>query len=334
MSAVSTVKQVAKQAVKRAFASRWGWRLAGPLVRAPGVIVMMYHRINGADQSLTGLPVESFRAQMRWLRDHCDPIHPDELMARARSSRRGRDRRPAVLITFDDGYRDYHDRAYPILKELGIPAVVFVATSFIDSGGYGLLWTEELQWAAQSTTRDRVRLPWSGEAIVLDGQESRAALGAKARQHLKGLPDEERRAAMRALVAELGDPPPRGREMLSWDEVRATMDLTVYGGHSHTHPILSRLDRAAAELEIATCRERIVAETGRAPRYFAYPNGKPSDFTPETQEILRRNGFEIAFATSEGIAGADSDWMAVKRLPGDVLDVPDFVWLAAGLSRS
>jgi peptidoglycan/xylan/chitin deacetylase (PgdA/CDA1 family) len=334
MSALSTAKRAAKRGVKRAFASPWGWRIAGPLVRAPGVIVMMYHRINGADRSLTGLPVESFAAQMRWLRDNCDPIHPDELVARARRARRGREARPAVLITFDDGYRDYHDRAYPVLKALGIPAVVFLATSFVDGGGYGLLWTEQLQWAAQSTTRARVRLPWSGETIILDGQESRAAMGAKARQHLKGLPDGERRAAMEALLAELGDPPARGREMLTWDEVRATMDLTVYGGHSHTHPILSRLDRAEAEREIRTCRERIVDETGRAPRYFAYPNGKPSDFTPETQELLRRHGFEIAFATSEGIAGPDSDWMAVKRLPGDVVDLAEFVWLAAGLSRS
>ena len=44
--------------------------------------------------------------------------------------------------------------------------------------------------------------------------------------------------------------------MLTWDEVRATLDLTRYGGHSHTHPILSRLDRADAEREIRTCRDR------------------------------------------------------------------------------
>jgi peptidoglycan/xylan/chitin deacetylase (PgdA/CDA1 family) len=329
MSAVGS----AKKFVKQVFASPLGWRIAGPLLRPPGVIVLMYHRINGPapeDQSLTGLPVQHFAAQMRWVRDNCDPIHPDELQARVT---RVRTSKPAVLVTFDDGYRDYHDRAYPVLRELRIPAVVFLATSFIDAGGEGLLWTEQLQWAAQSTKRERVTLPWSGETLPLDNNDARAAMGAKARQHLKSLPDGERRAALDALLEALGNPPSRGREMLNWDEVRATMDYTIYGGHSHTHPIMSRLDREAADREVRTCRERIVAETGRAPRYFAYPNGKPSDFTPETQEILRRHGFDVAFATSEGIAGDDTDWMAVKRLPGDALDVPDFVWLAAGLSR-
>jgi hypothetical protein len=270
---------------------------------------------------------------MRWVRDNCDPIHPDELQARAAAARRRRMSKPAVLITFDDGYRDYHDRAYPILKELRIPAVVFLATSFLDAGGDGMLWTEQLQWAALSTRRERATLPWSGETFILTDKNSRAALGGKARQHLKSLPDGERRAALDALLAELGNPPPRGREMLTWDEVRRTMEWTVYGGHSHTHPILSRLDREAADREIRTCRDRIAAETGRAPRYFAYPNGKPSDYTPETQELLRRHGFEVAFATSEGIAGADSDWMAVKRLPGDALEVSEFAWIAAGLMK-
>ena len=66
-----------KRLAKLAFASPLGWRFAGPVLRAPGVIVLMYHRINGADRSLPGLPVEDFAAQMRWLRDNCDLIEPE-----------------------------------------------------------------------------------------------------------------------------------------------------------------------------------------------------------------------------------------------------------------
>ncbi|MDB4969228.1 MAG: polysaccharide deacetylase, partial [Myxococcales bacterium] len=315
-----------KRAVKRTFSSRWGWRSLGPIVRKRGVIVLMYHRILGADRSWDGLPVEKFAAQMRWVRDHCDPIGPEALVERAERPSRVR---PAVLVTFDDGYRDYHDHAYPVLESLGIPAVVFLATSFLDEGG--MLWTDEVHLAARNTRRDRVTLPWSdGPAIALPDAQARAALGQRARAHLKTLPDGERRTALASLLAALGDSPGKERQMLTWDEVRRTMKLTTYGGHSHTHPILSRLDADAAEREIRTCKERIAAETGRAPKTFAYPNGRPSDYTPETQQILRRHGFEVAFSTSEGIAGSDSDWMAVKRLPTEAADIPDFAWVAAG----
>jgi peptidoglycan/xylan/chitin deacetylase (PgdA/CDA1 family) len=315
-----------KRAVKRTLASRPGWRLLGPLVRQPGVIVLMYHRILGADRSLIGLGVEQFAEQMRWVRDTCDPIRPEELMERARRPGRGR---PAVLVTFDDGYRDYHDHAYPVLARHEIPAVVFLATSFMDHGG--MLWTDEVQWAALSTKRERVKLPWAnGRELALPDARARAGLGETARAHLKKLPDVERRAVLPELLAELGPAPPRDRQMLSWDEVRATMDFTCYGGHSHTHPILSKLDRATAEREIATCRDRIKAETGHAPTTFAYPNGRPVDYTAETQAILREHGFTLGFSTSEGIAGPDTDWMAIKRLPGEAADLPDFAWLAAG----
>jgi peptidoglycan/xylan/chitin deacetylase (PgdA/CDA1 family) len=318
-----------KRAVKHGLASPLGWRLAGPLLRKPGVIVLTYHRIDQGDHPLGGLPVETFAAEMRWLREHCDPIGPEALVERAREPRQSR---PPVLVTFDDGYRNYHDLAYPVLRALGIPAVVFLATSFMDAGG--MLWTEQVQLAALTTSRDRVELPWREIGVMaLPDAAARAELGERAREHLKRLPDAERRAGVDALLDALGRPTIPDRQMLSWDEVRATTDITTYGGHTHTHPILSRLDAAAADIEIRTCRDRIAAETGRTPTTFAYPNGRPSDYTAETKEILRRAGFSLAFSTSEGIAGPDSDWMAILRLPGDALDVTDFVWVAAGLAR-
>jgi len=319
------IERSIKRSIKRTLASSWGWRAFGPLVRPAGVIVLMYHRIVDRDRSLDGLPLETFAAQMRWLRAHCEPIAPEAIVERARDGGR---RRPAVLVTFDDGYRDYHDLAYPVLRELAIPALLFLATSFLDDGG--MLWTDTVQWAALSTRRARVRLPWTDESIALPDRAARAGLGERARAHLKRLPDDQRRAAMAALLDELGAPPARGREMLTWDEVRRTRDLTRFGGHTHTHPILSRLERAAAEREIRTCRDRIAAETGVAPTAFAYPNGRPEDYTAETQEILRALGFTAAYATSEGVAGPDTDWMAVRRLPAVSGDVADLAWIATG----
>lgn len=323
MSAVQTLKHT----VKRTVASRWGWPSLGALLRKPGVIVLTYHRIRGADGTFGGLPVDIFASQMRWLRERCDPIAPEAIMERAGRPARAR---PAVLVTFDDGYRDYHDLAYPVLDSLAIPAVVFVATSFLDEGG--LMWTEQVQFAANKTRLERVTLPWSGETIALPDAAARSALGERARAHLKALPDAERRDATAALLRVLGDPPPVERQMLTWDEVRRTMKRTTYGGHSHTHPILARLDSEAADREIRTCKERIAAETGVAPSTFAYPNGRRGDYTPETQQILRRHGFTLVFCSSEGIAEPGSDWMAIKRLPGEAAhSLGEFAWLAAGM---
>jgi peptidoglycan/xylan/chitin deacetylase (PgdA/CDA1 family) len=319
---------ILKRAVKAAFASRLGWRTFGAALRAPGVIILTYHRIVGDAPSLPGISARNFAAQMKWLHENCDTIGPDALIERTRDPRHAR---PAVLVTFDDGYRSYYDLAYPVLKQYGIPAVNFVVSGLIDDEA--MMWTDRIQWAALTTSRASVSVPWlNGGATVHLTDGARDAFGLAARAYLKTIPDAERVARVEELVGTLGGSPPRERQMTTWDEVRRSMDLTTYGGHTHTHCILSRLDRAGAAREIRTCRDRIAAETGRAPTYFAFPNGTPADFTHETQEVLREHGFRMAFSTIDGIAGADSDWMAVKRLPGIDSGVPSFVWLAAGLA--
>jgi len=327
--------QLLKQTVKRSFASPLGWRIFGPILRRPGVIVLTYHRINGADRSLHGLPIEKFAAQMRWVRDNCDPIGPDEMMERVERPSRVR---PAVLVTFDDGYRDYHDLAYPVLKALRIPALVFLATSFMDDGG--LLWTDVVQWASLSTRRERVKLPWSGESIALPDAEARNGWAKRRAPISRRSPTPI--AARRCRPSSLSwESHLRARARCSPGTKCARRSTTRFTAATRTPIPSSRAStRAAADREIRTCRDRIAAETGKTPTYFAYPNGRPADYTVETQEILRSHGFTIAFSTSEGIAGAGTDWMAVKRLPSEAItsatspgSPPASAGSAAGLSR-
>ena len=321
-----------KKLVKAAVAHPVGWRTAGAILRKPGVIVLMYHRVGTGDGVFAALPTDVFAEQMRWLRANCTLIGHGELRQRARGAGRSR---PAALVTFDDGYRDYHDQAYPVLKELGIPALVFVSTSFMDQGG--LLWGDRLQLAIQRTANARVALPWlSGEELDVASPGQKDDVLRQCKNHLKRVSDGERRTLLERLFSALGADAGTfsvERQMLTWDEVRATMDLTTYGGHSHTHPILSRLDPAALEDEIRSCRDRLLAETSVVPTLFAYPNGRPDDFTAETKSVLERHGFETAFATSEGVNGPDTDWMAIKRIPGDGR-APDFAWFIATRSRN
>jgi peptidoglycan/xylan/chitin deacetylase (PgdA/CDA1 family) len=235
-------------------------------------------------------------------------------------------------VTFDDGYRSYHDLAYPVLKQYDIPAINFLVTGLVDEPA--MLWTDRVQWAALTTPQASVCLPWmnGGAPLGLPDPAARDRFGLAARTYLKTIPEALRLERLEELVATLGGSPPRARQMTTWDEVRRTMDLTTYGGHTHTHCILSQVSREAAVREIRACRDRIAAETGRTPTFFAFPNGTPADFTAETQDVLRESGFSIAFSTIDGIAGAATDWMAVPRISSIDADTPSFVWVAAGLA--
>ncbi len=318
-----------KRFIKRMAATPVAWSLAARVERNRGVCVLMYHRICRRGDPFPGTELDDFVRQMRWLRRNCAPIPPEALEPGAAVERRGK---PPVLVTFDDGYRDYFDNAHPVLSELAIPSLVFLATSFLDHGG--LIWTDAISWATRRSPRTSLELPWDRAVILPLGSEAERERAARvSKDFLKGVSDVEREAWQAALFDELGLDPQdgsAGRQMLSWAEVRATMGLTRYGGHTHTHPILSQVDGARAEREIRVCHARIAAETGAAPRYFAYPNGRAQDFSEHTQELLCRCGFALAFSTIEGLHIPGADPYAIRRQPTGSKTLADYAWLVAG----
>lgn len=114
--------------------ARWAVKAAllpyGAVVRErrPGLTILNYHRVGGGTTSQIDLPVELFEWQMDHVRRHCLVIALDELLDHSALSV------DAVAITFDDGYADLYEHAYPILRRFGLPATVYVATRFLEEG--------------------------------------------------------------------------------------------------------------------------------------------------------------------------------------------------------
>lgn len=106
---------------------------------------------------------------------------------------------------------------------------------------------------------------------------------------------------------------------MTWEDARELRDGGVeLGGHTVSHPILSRLDEAEALAEIGHCRERMVAELGESSgQTFAYPFGRRWDYDEGTLRATRQAGFSQAVNTHAGANGRTSDRLQLARLPVD-----------------
>ncbi|MEP6915203.1 MAG: polysaccharide deacetylase family protein [Acidobacteriota bacterium] len=313
-----------KNMLARGLASQAAWPAVAMVLR-PTCVVLAYHRIGRAGDPFPHVEIEHFRAQMQWLRRHCTLLDVRDLRATVEA---GKQPGPSVLITFDDGYRDYHEVAYPILRELRIPAVNFLPTHFIDHGG--IFWWDAINLAVRVTRRDEVTLPWASARITLDAA-GRRVVGRMCKDRLKQLMHDELPAELDAILDRLGVNSRQleaERHVMTWDQVRATMALTTYGGHLHTHPLVSRIGVEQLEAEIRICRDRLAAETGTAPRTFAYPDG---DVVSAAKPLLTKYGFETAFTIREGIVDADTDWLDILRYPGPPT-LGRLAWLIARIS--
>jgi peptidoglycan/xylan/chitin deacetylase (PgdA/CDA1 family) len=290
-----------------------GRALAAMLPRR-GVLVLNYHRIGDGtaspyDRELWSATVDAFDAQVGFLSRQCDVISPGDLDA-ALAARSGRH----VLITFDDGYLDNYQLAFPVLRRHGVPATFFIATGFIDRPS--IPWWDEIAWLLRNTARTRLPLaPWFGKP--LDVGHRRTPAIRKVLAKYKSLPADDAARLLAGLreAAGVAHPEDAPGHWMDWSMIREMADagMTI-GGHTVHHPVLSRLTQARQRDEIEGCAARILAETGRRMEYFAYPVGNRWAFNDDTLACLEAAGVRRAFSYYGGYATLASPRFDVPRV--------------------
>jgi peptidoglycan/xylan/chitin deacetylase (PgdA/CDA1 family) len=220
-----------------------------------------------------------------------------------------------VAVTFDDGYRDNFLHACPVLRELGIPATIFLATGFIESGN--LPWWDKVCLAFKLSTQSFLSLSEMGGPVSsLEGQSKRLEVLAQTLSWLRSLDEVGRSRALRELFRTLRAPSPLNwpHPMLTWDQIRTMYKHNVaFGAHTVTHPALAGLSSQRLEEEIVGSK-RIIEHRLQVPvRHFAYPFGKEFDFGPEATRVVQEAGFETAVTTVWGLNWPDQDRFQLKR---------------------
>ena len=309
------------------------FRLAGGdrlLRRVPawgGVVALAYHRIGNSsgspfDHGLWSASPEGFDAQVTFLKGHCDVIGLADLKD-AVSTGRGR----YALITFDDGYRDNYEVAFPILRRHNVPGVFFVATGFIDRPR--LAWWDEIAWMVRTSTRRSIPAgKWLASDVEMDEPIRERAVRSLLRKY-KVLNGDETDAYLDYVAEATGSERYAGeshRSMwMTWDMLREMKGAGMWvGGHTVNHPVLSRLPAERQRDEVGGCRRRIEQELGGKVSWLSYPVGGRTAFNDDTRGALRAEGFEVAFSYYGGYGRFDRnwDWYDVPRV-GVETDVCD-----------
>ena len=283
--------------------------------REPSARIFYYHRVNNEnDPFFHALPTDVFEQQIRYVARHYKVLGMSGLI---RHLEEAESTEPAIAITFDDGYEDNFRNAFPILKRYGLPATIFLTTGSIDSGEP--LWFDRLAEGIQGTARESLELEIDiPRRFPLRTQAERLEAHQRIFSILRRLTDAERRKWFAEILRELGEPGSaageRRQRMLSWDQIREMVAHGIeFGGHTVTHPFLSKLTRREACWEVSECKRRIEEELQRTAEYFAYPNGRQEDFAAFNKELLRAAGYRAAMTTIWGINDRSTDRMELRR---------------------
>jgi peptidoglycan/xylan/chitin deacetylase (PgdA/CDA1 family) len=262
--------------------------------------VITYHRVGNPEQTpllhprLVSATPEVFALHMQHLARRYRVVSMPEVLD-ATLQCRPLPRR-AVLVTFDDAYRDFLDAAWPILRAHRLPATMFVPTDY-PGHPQRSFWWDRLHRCFSFTARQELEGSSLGDLPLRTPAQRRASLAAM-QAHVKSLPHAEGMAQVEACAAALGEPACDQRAVLSWDELRtlARQGLTVCA-HSRSHPLLTRLMPERVREEVVGSLQDLRREMGEALPIFSYPNGAYDD---TAVGILRAESVTLAFTQIDG----------------------------------
>ena len=298
------------------------------LRRTPQLLVLNYHRVgeldgNPFDDETFSATSQGFREQLRYLKRWFSMPAPHEIVE---SLERGSFTDPTLLITFDDGYRDNYEVAFPALHELGVPACFFVVTGLLDAPRLPL-W-DRVAYSIKKMDDTAIRLDYP-ERLAFDFREvTRAAVTWRILRACKDARPFDESRFCSELAARSGvrlDAAGLARTLfMSWEHVRAMAESGMaIGSHTATHPVLSALPEAAQRRELRESSDRLAAVLGSVPEMLAYPVGGPHAFTDVTRRLAREAGYRAAFSYGGPITRSwPVDPFAVPRIAVERIDSP------------
>jgi len=302
--------------------------LRGLRPRCRPLAILMYHRIvspERAGQVLSHpdimVDAATFRRQLAFLASRYQVISLGDFAAAAQTGTPPP--RRAVALTFDDGWEDNYQTAFPALRDAGLPATVFLTAGLI--GSREMFWQERVIGRVRRLA-DRPRLlrdcfersglgglvpllpvPGGGD---LSGEGTAALIDALLEV------DEPRVAGLLERLAgaePAPEPAVSANSFLSWTQVAEMRQGGIaFGSHGTSHRRLDRIPPEQADDEILRAKATLAEHLGGPEtELFAYPNG---GHTARVVAQLREAGYRAAVTTREGVNTMATDRFRLRRI--------------------
>jgi peptidoglycan/xylan/chitin deacetylase (PgdA/CDA1 family) len=297
--------------------------------------VLCYHRILDMpsdfpfDGDLVSASPAQFEDQLRFVARHWRVMN--FRMLREHIAREGQFPDRALIITFDDGYADNREVAFPLLMKHGLTAVMFVTAGFM--GMRKLFWWDRLALVAKTAKARRAAIeePIRLE-IDLDAFPDRQAAARHLIHTAKTLPEKDKETLIARLAGRLGVDIGESRfsTTMGWDDLREMSAAGIeIGAHSVNHPIFSNVDDALLAREVSESKAMIEKELGGEVISFGSPGRgriaaeERARFEKTLRGLVAASGYSFSTMYRSGLVyEKEFDPLAISRLGIERYDSP------------
>jgi peptidoglycan/xylan/chitin deacetylase (PgdA/CDA1 family) len=219
----------------------------------------------------------------------------------------------SVVLTFDDGFRNVVENAYPIMKEFGAKGCFYLVSDL--TGTNQLLWTDYVETVIENQKVGNFQFIFKGEInnYKLKDKKSYENAMADIKAKLRTIPDKERYAHLEQFRNIRLTDVPNEFAMASWEQInKLDPDVFEIGSHTKRHPNCANLT-SNEELvdEIHNSKIDIEKNTGRKVKHFCYPAGS---FNEKVVDAVKKFGYESAVTIQHGFTDENSDSVKLQRI--------------------
>ena len=268
--------------------------------------VLAYHRIRPCrdhvccfDEAVWGPDLDQFRAHVHWVKNHSTLLSKDDLLDLMEHKRYNGG--PYSMITFDDGYVDNYQYAFPILQDLKAYATFFIPSGQIEDRQIG--WWDLIAYYIKNCCQESITV--QNRVYQLDNQDMRVSTIHALQQRMKLEPARDTSGLIQELaqaskVPEV-TPEQESHELMTWEQIKemASSGMTI-GSHGHTHTVMATMDIDTQIEEMKISRQIISGKIGQQVDSIAFPVGGESHFTAQTCQAAKELGYKLIYSYNTG----------------------------------
>lgn len=250
--------------------------------------IIMYHRVLPLpDHDATTL--DNFIEQLDLIKKYYEVITLNELIT---AQENGKSLKRTVVLTFDDGYYDFYEYAFPELKARGLKATIFVTTGFVDNQLW--LWPDQLRYCLKETKFKEFYV--DELTSIFSPHKNFSKCWNEIADYCLTLDECEKKKFIESVFEKAGvikpEHPPNEFRPVTWTQLdlMAKEGIEV-GSHSHSHPILTKVDYKQLKDELNESKALIKKHLSLDDIGFCYPNGLSTDFDDKVKEEVELAGY-------------------------------------------
>lgn len=286
--------------------------------------IFLFHGViknhNNKIRNYTGKHIDEdiFLESMRELRKFGNPVSMNEILYYCSN------KKPlppnSFAITFDDGFENNLSVAAPILHDFSIPCMIYITSKFIDENA--MSWTDKIEYAVEESHLKKIDEPFKNISYNLNTTQEKITFLSEVRKIVKNNisidPNQYADNLCKKLRIEINtlDNENQLDKKISWTQIKMlkNSELIHFGGHSHTHSILSFLNEDQLNFEIKKSLGLLKAKGNYITEHYSYPEGLKNCYSKNVISVLKDNGIKCCPTAIEGFNNEKTNTFELKRI--------------------